>query len=162
MYSLFLFVLVCASQLKREGSCLPVKSICIFSEVSSDLVESVFSLQLGSVFSVLCASICVYCGLFFFQHLVFFPITSRYRDREEISQMPSSQLGCTMGNFKSCHGAFVLVLLLQIRSFNVEAVEHMSQKLRRLKDQVGINLRMFNTICGESSKKKKSLIFTFG
>lgn len=72
MYSLFLFVLVCASQLKREGSCLSVKSICIFSEVSSDLVESVFSLRLRSVFSALCASICVYCGVFF-SNLVFFP-----------------------------------------------------------------------------------------
>lgn len=72
MYSLFVFVLVCASQLKRERSCLPVKSICIFSEVSSDLVESVFSLQFGSVFSILCASICVYCG-FFSASCFFFP-----------------------------------------------------------------------------------------
>lgn len=54
--------------------------------------------------------------------------------------MPSSQLSRAMGNFKSCHGPLILMLLLQIRSFNVEAVEPMSQKLRRLKDQVSINL----------------------
>lgn len=82
------------------------------------------------------------------------PITSRYRDREEISQMPSSQLCRTMGNFKSCRGPWILMLLVQICSFNVEAVEPMSQKLRRLKDQVGISLFVV--------KVAFFVIFTFG
>lgn len=113
------------------------------------ILWKVCSLSSLEVYLVYCVQASVFI-VGFFQHFVIFSITSRYRDREDISQLPSSQLCRTMGNFKSCHGPLILMLLLQIRSFNMEAVEPVSQKLRRLKDQVGINLCMFNTVCCES------------
>lgn len=109
-------------------------------------------------FCVLCGCIHVYCvravctktNLF----QLCFPLSSicsfitSSGDRDLGSRLHISQLQHTMGSLRSSHCPLILVymLLLQIQSDKVQGVDPMSQKLRRLNEQVRLNPFIFHSI----------------
>lgn len=72
-------------------------------------------------------------------------LTPRHPDRDPGSQLHLSQLHCTMGSLRPGDWPLILVhvLLLQIQPVKVQGADPVSHKLRRLNEQVGLNL----TVC---------------
>lgn len=116
-------------------------------------MENLFLFQLVGVFlCIVCKHMCLWCAYnvcvktsSFQLRLSFLSFTSRHQDRDPGSQLHLSQLYLTMGSLRSSLGALILVhmLLLQNQHIKVEGVDPVSQKLQRLKEQVGLN----QTVC---------------
>ncbi|XP_049416092.1 pentraxin-4 isoform X2 [Epinephelus fuscoguttatus] len=99
-----------AGACEREAERVPVKSICISSEVPSDVVENGKCVLVPA------------CG---------------YPRSDPGSQLHLSQLCCTMGSFSFSRWPLILLhmLLLQIQAVQVQGIDPVSQKLRRLNEQ---------------------------